>query len=328
VYKPRPIEVAIEIPSGQIVFSDDLRFAYPVPDEKGMPQNVHGPLWQKVITEAYAEAGLFHGYVGNSCPSIHRYNGKLLIGNQSYDRRTYGSRHDLPGTDIGSVCTDLWWYSIADKDDLFRRIYEAGEDPEKYRFDGIAKVKPGRYVLKHYWPHFGKPRIKHGEAELFATLELSDKEITPFRLPDEGVADALASAFKSLHYVCVEYDKDHLDDINGDPSLIFEYYQLMLHWKTPETGSFFTEPKFTGEELLDYALVHKRVENSFTEGFNKTRKQREETAILKKKLDAMTPEELAAHDKKIAKVAREIFEEIRAEEKMLAEIKAKENSGG
>jgi len=291
-----------------------------------MPQNVHGPLWQKVITEAYAEAGLFHGYVGNSCPSIHRYNGKLLIGNQSYDRKTYNSRDDLPGRSVGSVCTDLWWYSIADKDDLFRRIHEAGKDPEKYRFDGIAKVKPGRYVLKHYYPHFGKPRIKHGRSEIFAVIERSDKEIIPSRLPDEGVADALIEAFESLSYTCVEYDKDHLDDIDKDPSLIFEFYQIMLHWKTPETGSFFTEPKFTGKELLDDALVHKRVADSLAEGLNIERKHREEMAIHKKKMDAMTPEERADHEKKVAKVAREIFAEIKAEEKILADIKAKERS--
>ena len=75
MFKPRPIEVAIDIPSGRIAFADDLRFAYPIDDCEGSPQNADGPLWQKVITEGYGKVGLFHGYVGNSCPSINRHNG-------------------------------------------------------------------------------------------------------------------------------------------------------------------------------------------------------------------------------------------------------------
>jgi len=247
MYKQKPIEVAIDIPSGRIAFADDLRFAYPISKHKESPQNADGPLWQKIITEGYGEAGLFHGYVGNSCPSIHCHNGVLIIGNPSHDKN-WETRDDLPGKRVGGVCTDLWWYSIADYDRLAAHMHEMGGNIDDIRPDGVIKIKPGRYVLRHYFPYFGKSRIKHNDGvEIYATLHRSDKEIKPLKLPEEGLADLLMER-SDIEYACVKSD-------GGDDIPIYTAYKIFLHW----AGNIFTEPKFTGDEITDIDLVIERI---------------------------------------------------------------------
>lgn len=327
--------MAIEMPSGQIVFDDDLRYAYPVPQEKGDPQYANGPLWQKIITKAYAEVGLFHGYVGNSCPSIHNHNGVLMVGNPSYDGETCDTRDDLPGKDMGSVCTDLWWYSIADAEDFKKRIRNSLASSKKQdailRDINRAEVKPGRYVLRHYYPYFGKSRIKHGEAEIYATLQLSDKEIKSHPLPEEGVIEMLMKAFKNISYACVECDRDKYGPIDADISLIFQHYQIVVHWKYPGLGDFFATPKFTGEELSNRDLVIRRIEESRIREYNSTKKQKEDMKTLQARLDRMTLEEREIHDAEIEATAADILAEVKAEMRMEvraeAEIKAANNGG-
>ncbi len=254
--------MAIDIPSGQIAFADDLRFAYPISKHKESPQNADGPLWQKIITEDYGEAGLFHGYVGNSCPSIHRYDNMLIIGNPSYDNKNWEARDDLPGKHVGSVCTDLWWYSIADHDDLAARMHKMGDNINDIRLGGIVKVKPGRYILRHYYPYFGKSRIKHDDGvKIYATLHRSDREIKPLKLPDEGLADLLMGR-SDIEYACVKLD-------GGDDNIpIYTAYKIFLRW----TDNIFTHPKFTGDEITNIGLVIDRIYKDY----EIKRKQREE----------------------------------------------------
>jgi len=292
MFKPKPIEIAIDIPSGRIAFSNDLRFAYPISDDKGSPQNADGPLWQKIITEGYGEAGLFHGYVGNSCPSIHRHNGVLIIGNPSYDSKSWETRDDLPGKHLGGVITDLWWYSIADYDDLAAHIYQAGGNIGDIRLDGVAEVKPGRYILRHYYPYFGKSHIKHNDGvEIYATLHRSDKEIKPLKLPDEGIADLLIER-PDIEYVCVKPD-------GGDDVPIYAAYKIFLHW----TGNVFTEPKFTGDEIVNIDLVLERIYKDYEAERKENERQEERMRKLGEERSKLTPEEAE-------KLMKEIFREI------------------
>lgn len=316
MFKAIPIEVAIDIPSGYIVFSDDLRDPYNVPESKRSPQNATGPLWQKMITKAYGEAGLFHGYVGNSCPSIHKHDGKFIIGTSSYDEKTYETRDDLPGEYVGAVITDLWWYSLADKDNLVQLLKEQGSDTiEETNFDGMLKVDPGRYVLKHYYPYFGKyPAPKGSKYEVYAVLERSDSAIKEQRLPDEGIADMLMrNPLGEIKWACVEADKDKIDEINEDESLIFEYYEIFTHWVVPEAGSLFTRPKFTGAELQDHGIVKERSIEHRSLEVSRVIKQRRVMKELEEGLKNMAPEERARHDREVKEMLNGILSEIRAE---------------
>jgi len=315
MFIPKPIEVAINIPSGKIAFADDLRFAYPISEHKESPQNAKGPLWQKIITEGYGEAGLFHGYVGNSCPSICRHNGVLIIGNPSHDDKNWESRNDLPGKHVGWICTDLWWYSIADYDDLAAHMHEMGDNISDIRLDGVIKVKPGRYILRHYYPHFSKSRIKHNDGvKIYATLHRSDKEIKPFKLPDEGIAEMLMT-HPELSYCCVESDKDHRVTIDRDISKVYHYYEILMHWIVPEAGDIFTRPKFTGDELQDHKLVRRRSMQCRTEAIEEAIKRKSRMEKLKIRRANMSDEERAKEDAKMDILMKEIFRDPKKEVK-------------
>lgn len=280
MFRLKPIEIAINMPSGQIAFSNDLRFAYPISKHKESPQNADGPLWQKIITEGYGEAGLFHGYVGNSCPSIHRHNSVLVIGNPSYDSKTWKSRDDLPGKRLGAVTTDLWWYSIADLDDLVARMYQMGGNIDDIRLDSILKVKPGRYILRHYYPYFGKSHIRHNDGvEIYATLHRSDKEIEPFKLPDEGLADLLMER-PDIEYACVKHD-------GGDNVPIYTAYKMFLRW----ANNIFTKPKFTGDEIVNTDLVLERIYKDYEVERRKNEEQRERMRKLDEEYGGLTSKE-------------------------------------
>jgi len=308
MYKTRPIEVAIDVPSGHIVCANDLRFAYPIPDEEDFAQSVNGPLWQKTVTEAYAKVGLLHGYVGNSCPNIYKHGNTIIIGNPLYNE-TDSIECDIPGNKAGSITTDLWWYSVADRDDFIQLIKSSDKDVDKEMssLDAIIKVQPGRYVLKHYYPHFGHTAQKY---ELFATLQRSDKKIKPHNLPDEGIAAMLSSRFEHLSYVCVEADKDKYDEMSKDASLIFKYYQIMMHWKFPDLGDIFSHPKFTGDELLNHELVIQRATTERDIAVNDQLAHNKSMEEHAERLSKMSPEEREAHDKGMKDMFEELLKEI------------------
>ena len=306
MFKPSPIEIAIEIPSGKIVFRDDLRQIFTIPEGEGYPQNASGPLWSKLITEAYGRVGLLHGYVGNSCPNIHKQEDTLIIGNPSWDKK-YNSRKDLPGESIGSICTDLWWYSIADKDEFLKQCKKLNIDPDKVGLDGTVDVTPGRYVLKHYYPHFGRSKISHGQSEIYAVLQLSNDDINNCVLPEEGIAE-LVSSMPYVSYSIVKFDKDKLDEINKDESKIFQHYEIMIHWIT-DTSNFFTAPKFNGEEFMDHDLVRKRVQESYEEGLADELEHKELMRKFNEDMAKMTPEQREEHNKQMDKIIQELLDE-------------------
>lgn len=130
-----PIEFELNVPSGSIVYADNLSPAFHV---LGM-HNINTRLGLIRTTLDHAAIGCAHGYVGNSCPGIYQKDGKgdrFVIGDRKLGYRKKHIR-------VGSICTDLWWYSLADADEFFRR--GGTEDMIQGRFN----VVPGVYKFSH-----------------------------------------------------------------------------------------------------------------------------------------------------------------------------------
>ncbi|MCS4088661.1 hypothetical protein [Rhizobium sp. BK176] len=128
----KPYEVLLGIPSGKIVFANDLRGLVVVDDDG---PSVNGVIGRKVLTQSSAAAGLALVSVGNSCPSVVRVGDELHVG------------CGLPkGGRLGSICTDLWWYSAMDHDFFLMRCEAAGLDPED-EMDFVVDVEPGVYAF-------------------------------------------------------------------------------------------------------------------------------------------------------------------------------------
>lgn len=156
----------LAVPSGKIVAGNNFRDEYEqdAPDRKcnGMSfgkdlasfkYNINTDMGQRHVFMFYAKRGLAHGFVGNTCPSIYRTkSGILTVSKCRYDKR-YKER-DVPGERVGGICTDLWWYSIADHDDFVSH----GGDTK--RFVDIIDVEPGIYRVTHRTHTFDRDENK------------------------------------------------------------------------------------------------------------------------------------------------------------------------
>jgi hypothetical protein len=118
----KPYEVLLGVPSGVIVFANDLRplFVIDDPDE-----SVNSRLGCKLTTEAYAAAGMVHISVGNTCPGVYREGDGFVVANYytpedddriSDDEEFTRREAELRKRSLGSICTDLWWFSAMDRD--------------------------------------------------------------------------------------------------------------------------------------------------------------------------------------------------------------------
>lgn len=195
-----PVEVLIRVPSGRLVVDNDLRYLWPEVDDNF---EYSGDQWTKSIIDSYGDAGLFHGYVGNSCPGIYKDGDVLYIGNQPSAEKNRYLYEKIPGKHVASVCTDLWWYSICDYDDYIKR---RGGPNDKWI--SIVKVEPGPYLLKHYWPFSDRADSYRNERMIYASIQRVYKLPNKWRLPEEGLQRDLEMLLNDIDYVNAEPNRD------------------------------------------------------------------------------------------------------------------------
>lgn len=129
----------LNVPSGKMVVANDLRDGFRILGD----YDVNKTIGIAATVTKYASVGLAYSFVGNTCPSVWRCTkeaDRFALGCEDYDEET---DEPIPINDeawetVAGVCTDLWWYSIADYDECVRRY---GVEPE----DGFVNCKPGVY---------------------------------------------------------------------------------------------------------------------------------------------------------------------------------------
>lgn len=145
------IEFELNVPSGSMVFSDSLPGFRIFGD---FDVNTKDGLIRQ--TMAMARIGCAHGFVGNSYPGVYRIDDKtLVVANVPFNEDT-GEPQNYPGEFLGTIITDLWWYSFADGDEYNRRCDAKKGDVTK------IKVLPGVYKFSHLLPlkrEYGKPYV-------------------------------------------------------------------------------------------------------------------------------------------------------------------------
>lgn len=130
-------EIELNVPSGKFVVANDLRPYFPIIGD----YNVNKTICCKQTSDKYAQAGMAHMNVGNTCPGMFRINdGSFVIGTVRKQNPVKGSRC------VAGICTDLWWYSIADYDQFLIRAKRKPNNDEQ-----IVICKPGVYRFKHQY---------------------------------------------------------------------------------------------------------------------------------------------------------------------------------
>lgn len=165
-------EFEINVPSGKLVIENDLRDWFKA-HKKG---SVNYTIGRHKLTLAYSSIGLAHGFVGNSCPAVYKDSeGVFRIGSwykevaeedDEVDEEVEGVEdEECPwGEKVAWICTDLWWYSICDLEELQRR--ESYYSSEETRKRTVIDVRPGVYRFRH-----NNDVDDEGLLILFATFE-------------------------------------------------------------------------------------------------------------------------------------------------------------
>lgn len=190
------IQVAINIPSGKLAFGNDFREQFDPLDT--FNYDVNADVGIKNTIEDYSKLNLAHGFVGNTCPRVYRNGDIIHILDSSVEDAA-----SVPGEKVGSICTDLWWYSMADYEEYVAK----GGDPDV----DYIEVTPGRYVLSHAFP---RP-INN----TYATLTRSNEPIRTFLMPEERAA-------KEILPLMPDADSDHKNYID-----IFPHYVRNRKWE-------------------------------------------------------------------------------------------------
>lgn len=143
----KPWTLELEIPSGKLVFRNDMRDLFPT--SKGF--YVNRTCGIKECEEHYASLGMFHVFVGNSCPSVYTFpDGRVIVGRLfDEDEPESKPKEYAQAEKVGFICTDLWWFSACDYDDFVRRN---GKEPnDEWPPDITVQLKPGKYKLTSYY---------------------------------------------------------------------------------------------------------------------------------------------------------------------------------
>lgn len=157
-FEPNVFE--LNVPSGKLVVDDDLRNWFPLAEDGNY--DINTAAGTRKCSQLYADVGLAHGFVGNTCPGIYKKkDGTYKIASQPYDEYWDSKTGEMvpntnlpewDGESVGTICTDLWWYSICDYEEFERRI-------AKYGLNGyesiessftVIDVKPGVYRFQHH----------------------------------------------------------------------------------------------------------------------------------------------------------------------------------
>ncbi len=151
----KPWALELEVPSGKLVFRNDMRDIFPSDEAYSFDVNsTHGT---KACEEHYAKLGMFHVFVGNTCPSIYVFpDGRVIVGHLFDEDKRIPKKYSKVKK-AGFICTDLWWFSACDYDEFVKR---SGGGPDKVGWvpDVIVELPgPGRYKLTSYYSASNDP---------------------------------------------------------------------------------------------------------------------------------------------------------------------------
>ena len=141
----------VSFPSGRIAFGDDLRYA--VGDlGSDVVESYNAAVGRYKVYQAYADKNIAYGFTSNTSPNVYldTETGDIHVANPAFD----DFDEDFKGAPetwelLGSICTDLWAYTIMDADDFAATGAEV-KDYGWMKKPEFAEVPAGTYEVTHY----------------------------------------------------------------------------------------------------------------------------------------------------------------------------------
>lgn len=131
--------VTVSFPTGVVLFGDELLEERPPELEE---HRGSGVVWQRTGMKGAAKIDFAHGYCGNTCPTVYRREDRkeLLVAMSGWGE----DGELLPFwdgyEDVGTICTDLWWWTVVDESIVRAKAAELGCGVYE---DGQTTVEPG-----------------------------------------------------------------------------------------------------------------------------------------------------------------------------------------
>lgn len=233
--------VRINVPSGKLIFGNDFRDIV----EIDASYDVNRTRGSEQTSRAYADAGMIHITVGNTCPGLYKVSETRINVLSPETHNIYaetGTEDDADpdanlakppkGEHVGGICTDLWWYSAMDYD-LFKKIAKKkyGKDWKK-RTQGcdIVKVKPGCYKAVGQ-AHLVRDRDTHYDDEHYYCAEemysyiKRDGDVRKLK-PQSGYGEA--AAFLQDFERAVDITRMAWTSISRDRNAILSHWFLVI----------------------------------------------------------------------------------------------------
>lgn len=149
--------VDITFPTGHLLIADWLHIPAFIKAGRAKDFDFNCDRGKREAVKWYAEElGLAHVFVGNTCPGVLKYSGGFVVGPLVYDEETDDTVAPAGTTEIGSICTDLWWATITDRETvlgiLTRKMSREAAETElaaylKKNEVVQVQVEPGRWRL-------------------------------------------------------------------------------------------------------------------------------------------------------------------------------------
>lgn len=230
----------IAVPSGELLCGNDFRDLFPdvehyVNELKGIRDTI----------DDYCKMGMFHPYVGNSCPFVEKNKETDIIEIGVFDG----------GDDNNRIETPLWWVSVMDKK-LFKvhcklkglKIQDTIDELVAFKI----KVKPGMYRCTYHY---------NDDSKVFATLEFISSDI-----PEDML---------NMERIVKTFDKDFYEDcfedyVNTKYPMIYSDFPTYVHLKID--GSVKRENRKEGKwfpYVFDREKFIKQVDDKYPDLLNK-----------------------------------------------------------
>jgi hypothetical protein len=167
--KPTNVKVTITAPSKKLVFLNNPRKFFNKQREDRYEYSINSTAGCIKETEFYAAHNIGFFFVGNTMLDAFKKDKEILISN--YDEEDEESSHFkklMSYENVGSVCMDLWWYTLLDYD-LYNTLCEANKvNPDDIEHVVIAidgTTVDINHSLKahskgHYWGIHSKLKVK------------------------------------------------------------------------------------------------------------------------------------------------------------------------
>ncbi|WP_328973633.1 hypothetical protein [Streptomyces sp. NBC_00239] len=163
-------EITLNVPSGKLIVTDDLRDVYDVDFDAGASYN--SALGQAQVVEAMAAIGCAFAPVGDSSPNLYRDGANnYVIASPLYDD------NDVPHLPealaeaecLAEISTELWAYSIADFEDWKAK---GGTPGSKLLGEyTVADVAPGTYKFTLHVGERGFDKFDFDTTRVFTHIE-------------------------------------------------------------------------------------------------------------------------------------------------------------